>query len=55
MPSAMPRNSLFFFGQSMSAEAKDLMLKLLEFKPEERLSATDALQHPWIRDRTVAP
>lgn len=32
----------------VSAEAKDLICKLIS-KPERRLTAEEALQHPWIR------
>jgi len=32
----------------VSSEAKDLVAKLLTFNPEERISAFDALKHPWI-------
>lgn len=28
--------------------AKDLISKLLKFKPEERLALTDVMKHPWI-------
>mmetsp|Transcript_18028 Transcript_18028/g.23549 ORF Transcript_18028/g.23549 Transcript_18028/m.23549 type:complete len:880 (-) Transcript_18028:208-2847(-) len=37
----------------ISAEAKDLIIKLLRFNPEKRLSMSDSLDHPWIsRNRT---
>jgi len=32
-----------------SEEAKDFCRRLMEKQPGERLSATDALQHPWIK------
>lgn len=32
----------------VSNEAKDLICKLIS-KPERRLTAEEALQHPWIR------
>ena len=34
----------------ISKEAKDLILKLLEKNPNNRISAFDALQHPWIKN-----
>ena len=40
-----------FRGQAwntISDEAKDLVSKLLEKNEKDRLSAADALQHPWI-------
>ena len=36
--------------QSVSEEAKDLVNKLLEKDPITRLSAQDALNHPWFDD-----
>lgn len=38
---------------SVSAEAKDLIEKLLAFNPDKRLSAMDALKHPWFELHTV--
>lgn len=32
-----------------SPEAQDLIIKLLEVNPEKRLSAKEALQHPWFK------
>lgn len=32
----------------ISEEGKDLMLKLMAYKPEDRISASDALKHPWF-------
>ena len=32
----------------ISAEAKDLVTRLLTKNPEKRISAKDAMQHPWI-------
>ena len=33
-----------------SAEVQDLINKLIEKDPEKRLSAVDALQHPWFQN-----
>jgi calcium-dependent protein kinase len=46
----------------VSAEAKDLVTKLLTYDPDKRITAFDALKHPWITkfgdsdkvDKTVA-
>lgn len=32
----------------VSSEAKDLVSKLLCYNPDERISAFDAMKHPWI-------
>jgi calcium-dependent protein kinase len=32
----------------VSSEAKDLVSKLLTYNPVERISAFEALKHPWI-------
>ena len=32
----------------ISPEAKDLITKMLTFNPDERISAEDALKHPWF-------
>lgn len=33
---------------AISERAKDLISKMLAFKPSDRLSAEEALRHPWI-------
>lgn len=33
----------------VSDEAKDLVRRLLTYDPNKRISAADALQHPWIK------
>lgn len=38
---------------SLCDQAKDLIGKLLDPNPTTRMTATDALQHPFIRDRTT--
>lgn len=35
--------------QTISNEAIDLVNKLLSYEPKHRISAKDALQHPWIQ------
>lgn len=37
--------------QSISPSARDLIQKLLETDPNKRLSAEQALQHPWLRNQ----
>lgn len=39
--------------KSVSAEAKDLIKKLLTYDPVDRISAEEALKHPWIQDCKV--
>jgi calcium-dependent protein kinase len=39
--------------KNVSKEAKDLIKKLLTYKPEDRISAEDALLHPWIADMKI--
>jgi serine/threonine-protein kinase Chk2 len=34
----------------ISEDATDLITKLLEFQPKDRLSAQEALDHPWLND-----
>lgn len=34
---------------SVSKEGKDLLKRMLTYDPEERISAEEALNHPWIR------
>jgi len=36
----------------VSPSAKDLVSRLLEFNPEERITAKDALDHSWLTDNT---
>lgn len=47
--------SLFFrkeqIWKGVSNDAKDLISKLLTLKPENRISAADALKHPWLQKR----
>lgn len=42
------QNQIKFSCESISSEAKDLVFKLLQRVPAERLSVDQALRHPWI-------
>ena len=35
--------------EEISSDAQDFIEKLLTLKPDDRLSSTDALEHPWIK------
>jgi len=35
----------------VSDSAKDLIIKLLTYDPEKRLSASEAFKHPWIQTK----
>ncbi|KAI9581278.1 hypothetical protein GQX74_011214 [Glossina fuscipes] len=37
--------------KSISSSARDLVSKMLAANPHHRLSITEVLEHPWIRDR----
>lgn len=39
---------------SISPSAKDLIRKMLTRDPKERITITDALEHPWLRENGVA-
>ncbi|XP_062226561.1 calcium-dependent protein kinase 13-like [Phragmites australis] len=39
----------------ISDSAKDLIRRMLNLRPAERLTAHEVLSHPWIRDHRVAP
>ncbi|CDJ52162.1 CAM kinase, CDPK family, putative [Eimeria brunetti] len=41
--------------KGVSSEAKDLVRKLMAFDPHQRLSAEQALNHPWIKHFSSAP
>jgi calcium-dependent protein kinase len=38
----------------VSAEAKDLVQKLLTYNPEKRINALNAVNHPWIKKMSTA-
>ncbi|TPX58202.1 hypothetical protein PhCBS80983_g03296 [Powellomyces hirtus] len=39
--------------ETVSFQAKDLISKLLEVKPEKRFTVTQAMAHPWIHDQHI--
>lgn len=39
----------------ISFEAKDLITKMLTFEPSRRISAREALQHPWLNNASHTP
>lgn len=41
-------NTEFLFPDNISKEAKDLLSRLLEKNPDNRISVRDALNHPWL-------
>lgn len=43
------------FWQHISLEAKDFIMSLLQVDPETRLSAAQALKHPWLTTSTLPP
>lgn len=38
---------------SVSDEGKDLIKRLLTIDPKQRISTTEALEHPWMQDEEV--
>ena len=38
-----------------SNEVRDLICKMCQIKPEKRITAKDALKHPWILSRKKTP
>ncbi|PIA49209.1 hypothetical protein AQUCO_01300210v1 [Aquilegia coerulea] len=54
---AVLRGHIDFFSDpwpSISSSAKDLVKKMLRDDPKERVSAIEALNHPWIKEDGVA-
>lgn len=41
--------------EKISADAKDIIKRMLTKNPKQRLTAADALKHRWISQRDVAP
>jgi aurora kinase, other len=43
------------FPEDMSAEARDLIAKLLVYDTKSRMSLSEVMQHPWILKHTATP
>lgn len=43
------------WASNLSASAKDLLTKLLDVNPKTRITAEEALQHPWVAGVNVTP
>lgn len=43
------------WAQNLSTSAKDLIYKLLTVTPQARITAAEALQHPWVNGQGAAP
>lgn len=41
------------WAKDLSPSAKDLLARLLDIRPEHRLSAEEALEHPWVKGKTA--
>ena len=42
-------------GPKLSDDFKDLIEKMLKHDPNERITAFEALNHPWLKDATEKP
>lgn len=43
------------FPSGISSEAKDLISRLLQYVPEDRIDFNEVLVHPWIQRYAKAP
>lgn len=43
------------WASNLSEPAKDLLTKLLDVDPKTRITAEDALKHPWVSGVSAAP
>ena len=43
------------WASNLSEPAKDLLTKLLDVDPKTRITAEDALKHPWVSGKSAAP
>ena len=41
--------------KNISKEAVDMIKKMLTYDPNNRISAEDALNHPWIKKKVLEP
>ena len=44
-----------FTTRPVSIEGRDLVERMLHHDPEKRITASEALKHPWITRRAPAP
>ena len=48
-PDVLKRNDI----SHLSDDCQDLLISLLEVDPAKRISATNALEHPWISNNNI--
>jgi serine/threonine protein kinase len=44
----------YYLPDSISSDAKDLLRRILKPNPDERLTITEIISHPWLRETSVA-